>query len=226
MSSSKRLLLAVDPSLTASGWAIFEIHSSRLLAVGVISPPGTPEFLAKRLSSLQLAVTSLFEKFSLGKNDFLVCEGPAPLVKNPQSALKVEGVRGIFETIARGQGLLVPGRVNPRTVQSEILGMKGKQLERKVVKEWSRHAAYRLYEKPLRTLFEVKEEALPKISQDIVDALLIGTLALSRIQVCLKTRSSIESAFSSPATSRRGLGGARRSSGWTEKDYKSRFSES
>jgi len=223
MSSSKRLLLAVDPSLTASGWALFEIKSSRLLAVGLINPPGADELLATRLRVLQQSVMTLIEKFGLGTKDFLVCEGPAPLVRNPQSALKVEGVRGIFETIARSQGILVPGRVNPRTVQSEILGMRGKQLARKAVKEWSRHTAYRLYEKPLRVLFESETDTLPKISQDIIDALLIGTLAMSRIQTCLRTSSSVELAFAATRASARALGKSRRATGWSEKEFKNRY---
>ncbi len=215
-----RYLLAVDPSLTCSGWALFCLKSTDLLAVGLIEPPGADEYLASRLRALQNRVTEVFEKFSLGSADVLVCEGPAPLVKNPQSAIKVEGVRGIFESVARSFGLLVPGRINPRTVQTEILGMRGRQLARKTVKDWARAAAFQLYGEPLEKMFPPEGKGKPKISQDIIDAMLIGTLAVSRVQTAYRSKSSVEGAFNGGAKARRG---ASRASGWTEAEFKRRF---
>ena len=216
-------LLAVDPSLTASGWAMFRLNDGLLTAVGLIEPPGPKEFLASRFNALQQHVRDLFEKLELEAGDFMVCEGPAPLVRNPQSAIKVEGVRGIFESVARSHGVSVPGRINPRTVQSEILGMKGRQLARATVKEWSRAAAVRLYERELRQFFNCPAGVFSEISQDIIDAMLIGTVAVSRVQVAVRTKSTVESVFVSSG-SRRKLGGASRTTGWTEAEFKRRFS--
>ena len=224
----KQYLLAVDPSLTASGWALFSLRDGMPQAVGVLSPPGTEELLSRRYDSLQCSVESIIARLKLGKGDYLVCEGPAPLVKNPQSALKVEGVRGIFETVARSMGIAVPGRINPRTVQSELLGMRGPQLPRKAVKEWARKAALQMYEPQLRRMFsaecltEAPTKLHSRVPQDIIDAMLIGAVAVSRVQLALKSRTQVETAFVS-------LGGRRpqsrnsRSTGWTEAEVSRRL---
>ncbi len=181
-----RVLIAVDPSLTASGWAAFDISSSKPLAAGVLSPPGPEQALHRRLQNLHEKVQALFSRLSFGKGDILICEGPAPLIKNPQSALKVEQVRGIFECAAREIGAIVPGRINPRTVQSELLSLSGKQLPRIEVKRTARATALQLYGNYL------KDE---KTSQDICDALLVGTLALSRIHLAKKQKVDLYELF-------------------------------
>lgn len=325
MSFRDRFLVAVDPSLTASGWAVFSLARGTPCAVGVIEPPGPSLHLADRMSALQQKVDRTFRALALGEGDILVCEGPAPLVLNPQSALKVEGVRGVFETVARSLGLTVPGRVNPRTVQTELLGMRGPQLARSTVKEWARGTAERLYGEELVELFHsyrkrsatqsnasaacddnqdgeserarnggrtgtvtqrnrahrdaahdssarcksphcnpprcdsprcdsphrssadgrsahgvsapgvdgalandaltdggrsksrrrVQPQALP---QDIVDAILIGTFALTRVRLAESSGISLEVAFMSHARSRRFAGGGARGTGWSERD--------
>lgn len=158
------------------------------------------------------------------EGDVLLCEGPAPLVRNPQSALKVEGVRGIFEAVARAEGLLVPGRLNPRTVQTELLGMRGRQLARAEVKAWARATAMRLYGDVLQEMLGAPHER-KTISQDILDALLIGTVAATRIQLAVRGQQPIESAFLPSARGgSRHSGGASRATGWSERVYRRRFS--
>lgn len=222
-SSPARFLLAVDPSLTASGWALFCLRKSIPLAVGVLSPPGPEEILARRLDSLQRSVLEIISRLQLGHGDYLVCEGPAPLVKNPQSALKVEGVRGIFETCARSAGLAVPGRINPRTVQSELLGMRGPQLPRKTVKDWARKAAHQMYEPQIRRMFTSEAEKQGRVPQDIIDAMLIGAVAVSRVQTALKSRTTVETVFLGN-TGGRTTSRSSRNTGWTEADLRKRQS--
>lgn len=214
-------LIAVDPSLTASGWACFSLASGDPIAVGLISPPGATTPLANRLAWLQDAVTSVLRRCPVSEGDVLICEGPAPLVRNPQSALKVEGVRGIFEAVARAEGLNVPGRINPRTVQSELLGMRGKQLARAEVKAWARATAMRLYGTILEELLGNAHER-KTISQDILDALLIGTVAATRIQLAVRSEQPLESAFL-PSGRGNGAGGSR-ATGWSERVFRRRFS--
>ena len=226
---SSRFLLAVDPSLTCSGWALFSLADGLPRAVGVIAPPGPELALATRIELLQRRVELLLGGFNLGAGDLLVCEGPAPLVLNPQSALKVEGVRGVFETVARSRGVTVPGRLNPRTVQSELLGMKGKQLDRRTVKEWARAAAIQLYGSRLDKLLEQQnqaecdEEAGPpkggakkKLSQDAIDALLIGAVAVGRCQLSATSGLPVEVVFQGGGKRRSFAGGGRRGTGWSE----------
>lgn len=204
-------LLAVDPSLRSTGWALFEVSAGGLISCGVLSPPRVSDLLASRLAALQLQVEHLFSHLELTVADILVCEGPAPLVLNPQSAIKVEHVRGIFEVIARSKGMVVPGRINPRTVQSEVLGMRGKQLARKKVKSWAREVAQQLYGNNLPIVTNSDGRVAQLVSQDIVDALLVGSLALSRIQLASRSQLDLAAAFassfrSSTGRTRRGFG--------------------
>lgn len=182
---SQKYLLAVDPSLTCSGWALFSLRTAQPEAVGFIRGLGASVPLSERMAKYQSDVALLLERLQLGQGDYLICEGPAPLVKNPQSAIKVEGVRGLFETLARGFGMSVPGRVNPRTIQSELMGLRGKQLKREIVKESARITVSRLYGDLQRIRMIVPDGVSTgekaRSVQDIVDALLIGTYAVKRI---------------------------------------------
>lgn len=189
-------LLAIDPSLTQTGWAYFSLREMQPRAVGVIRAPGPELPYQKRLSDLQDKVGKLFASLEIGERDILVCEGPAPLVLNPQSALKVEHVRSIFESLAREYGAEVPGRLNPRTIQRELLGMKGKQLPRKEVKIWARNTAERLYAQRLPELVVNGFSSPPKETpQDVIDALLVGSLALSRVKLAGHMKSELCSVF-------------------------------
>lgn len=228
---SSRFLLAVDPSLTCSGWALFALTDGLPRAVGVIMPPGPAIALATRIALLQREVEALLESFKLGVGDLLVCEGPAPLVLNPQSALKVEGVRGVFETVARSRGVAVPGRLNPRTVQSELLGMRGKQLDRRTVKEWARAAALQLYGARLDKLLVQQQLVSDRraagaggdpprparsLSQDAIDALLIGAVAVGRFRLSVASGLPVETVFQGGGKRRSFAGGGKRGTGWSE----------
>ncbi|MCB0319919.1 MAG: hypothetical protein KDD60_03275, partial [Bdellovibrionales bacterium] len=161
-------VLAVDPSLTCSGWAMFDVGRSELLAVGKVKAKG-PEFsMSERLSELQERIRDLYRKASLGRNDVLICEAPTTM-RDPRAALVVEQVRGVFETVARSLAVVVPGRINPRSVQYEVMGLRGKQMKRDEVKRVARHVASQLYG------VRFAELGLPPElggHQDIVDAVL------------------------------------------------------
>lgn len=191
-----RKLIAIDPSLTASGWALFDLESARPIQYGLIRPPGTELGLSARYEWLQQQVTILLSEIRVSPKDYLICEGPAPLVKNPESALRVERVRSIFEAVGRMRQMIIVDRLNPRTVQSELLGLRGAQLKRDVVKGIAREAVLRMFE---RELSDAKE----KLSQDIVDALLVGALATSRVQMHIKTGVPLEMLFQPKLSSKK-----------------------
>ncbi len=174
-------LLAVDPSLTCSGWALFVVEGERLAAVGKIRslPPGIP--MARRLKDLQEKVASCLEELCLGAGDFLICEAPTTM-RDPRAALLVEQVRCVFETLGRSRSIEVPGRVNPRTVHREIMGLKGKQLPRVAVKGIAAHMVNSLYRTELKKMgFPLDVHALKK-HQDVFDAILLGNVALTRLR--------------------------------------------
>jgi Holliday junction resolvasome RuvABC endonuclease subunit len=177
-------IMAVDPSLTCSGWALFGIADripgrGNLLAVGKIKALGPAHPLAVRFLDLQEKISSVYDTLKLCSNDVLICESPTTM-RDPRAAFKVEQVRGIFETVARSRSLAVPGRINPRSVQSEIMGLKGKQLARTVVKETAVEVVKTVYGTALEAIgFNVNRDNLAR-NQDIVDAILIGSLAVSR----------------------------------------------
>ena len=176
-----RKILAVDPSLTCSGWAFFSVSTKQLLAVGKIRCLPASFNLSLRLKDIQDKVKKILSEIQLSENDVLVCEA-ATSMKDPSAAFKVESVRGIFEVLGREAGAIVPGRINPRTVQNEVLGLRGKQLEREHVKDIATNVAYRLFVKDLKRIgFDSSESALKK-NQDIVDALLLGHVALTRLE--------------------------------------------
>jgi len=187
-------LLAVDPSLTCSGWALFSIHRERIVSIGKIRSLPAQEPLASRYTDLQSKIESLFAKLELKVGDILVCEAPTTM-RDPQAAFKVEQVRGIFETVARTKQVLVPGRLNPRSVQQEIMGLSGKQRPRHEVKRTATTIVKSLYSDNLLALgFEVEFNSLSK-HQDIIDAILVGNLALTRIRSARLTNSPIEELF-------------------------------
>jgi len=185
------------------------------VAVGIIEPPGSEYPLEIRLQSLQDKVAAILSMLNLGEKDYVLCEGPAHLVLNPNSALKVERVRSIFETVARSCGLCVPGRLNPRTVQTELLGFKGPQVARKEVKIAAREVAIRLFSKDLSNIDFYGCSKKKNVPQDIIDALLIGSLASSRIEYSLQHKIKAEEMFL-PKQKKASGGRAR----WSEGDLK------
>jgi Holliday junction resolvasome RuvABC endonuclease subunit len=211
-------LCAIDPSLKASGWVVFDIASEAPLRAGVISAMSAQVVLAKRLSDFQAQVESLYSDLEFGQDDIAILEGPAPLVLNPDSSMKVEQVRGIFESVARSRGVLVPGRINPRTVQSEILGLNGKQQKRSEVKDAARQVAERLYGAKLEEVAS-EEERKAALSQDIIDAALVGAVALSRIKLSGGSGTDLAAVLSSYGHGNRV--GRRKRVRWTEANLKS-----
>lgn len=171
-------LLAIDPSISACGWALFCVNTTNPLDAGVFRPPKQGH-LESRLALLQKTVEAFFANIEFGKEDFLVCEGPAPLHTNPMSSMVVERVRGIFETLARAKGAMVPGRINPRSIHSEILGLYGKQVNRVYVKQIARTCATHLFQEFIT--FKQEETNSAQLAQDLIDALLIGAAACSRV---------------------------------------------
>lgn len=200
--TSLRYLMAVDPSLTCSGWALLSIPAGEVLTVGKIkaAPPSFP--MAARLERLQSSIKKVISSLSLGAADVMVCESPTTM-KDPLNAIKVEQVRGLFEAVGRNQGVMVPGRVNPRSVQYEVMGLKGKQLGRTEVKAAAVRTVQYLYAPTLERLgIETSDEALKK-HQDIVDAILIGRFAVLKIQGAIESQQTLESVFSVQAKQQR-----------------------
>lgn len=174
-------LLAVDPSLTCSGWALFDLGNSTLLSVGKLRslPPTFP--LATRLRDLQDKIGTILNGLRLGSNDVLICEAPTTM-RDPRAAFKVEQVRCLFEGLGRDRQALVPGRINPRSVQYEVMGLKGKQLQRSIIKETAVFVVQSTHAQELKSFgFDPSLENLRR-NQDIVDAILIGRVGISWIE--------------------------------------------
>lgn len=191
---SPRYLMAVDPSLTCSGWALFSIEEGNLVAVGKIKSDPPKVSLALRMQKLQERVGGVFAKIGLGARDILVCEAPTTM-KDPHNTIKVEQVRGLFESGARTLGATVPGRINPRSVQYEVMGLKGKQVARAEVKQAAVRTALYLFAPRLEQLGLIPDEVELKRHQDIIDALLIGRLALIRVKSARDAGLAVESSF-------------------------------
>ena len=188
--SKYRCLLSIDPSLTCSGWALFSVAGGGIKAVGKVKADKPSIPLATRLEKLQTTISKMIEGLGLGAGDLLVCEAPTTM-KDPHNAIKVEQVRGLFESLGRQRGVHVPGRINPRTVQYEIMGLKGKQLPRPEVKAAAVRTVEFLYADELQKLglSELKKH------QDIVDAILIGRQALLHLEAARASNLPLESIF-------------------------------
>ena len=190
LNQNKRLL-AVDPSLTCSGWALFSLANGELLGVGHLRALTNALPLATRLADLQQRVDTLVRDLKLGLGDILVCEAPTTM-RDPRAALKVEQVRCIFESSARLRQLEVPGRINPRTVQHAQMGLRGPQQSRTSVKASAVSVVRIGYAAALKNLGFASDERNLKRYQDIVDAVLLGGLAVTWIKCA--DRSGIERA--------------------------------
>lgn len=189
---SYRFLLAVDPSLTCSGWALFCISDGTIRSVGKLRSDPPPLSMGERLQALQQRIEALIDRLRLGEGDILVCEA-ATTVKDPHNALKVESVRSIFESVARSRAISVPGRINPRSVQHEVMGLSGKQLPRADVKLAAQRTVEYLYAEELAKI-GLPEASLSK-NQDIVDAILLGRLGVMRVRSAEDGGLSMETIF-------------------------------
>jgi Holliday junction resolvasome RuvABC endonuclease subunit len=176
-----RYLIAIDPSLTCSGWSLVDIASGRLIGVGEFRglPPQLP--IATRLYDLQSRIRQLFTATQLGVNDVLICEAPTT-VRDPSSSFKVEQVRCIFEILGREFGLNVPGRINPRSVHYELFGLKGKQLPRQIIKGMAQELVKREFANDLKSIMTKKDFTKLDQHQDVIDAVLIARLACAWIK--------------------------------------------
>ncbi|NDC38860.1 MAG: hypothetical protein EBZ48_12555 [Proteobacteria bacterium] len=175
----RQRLLAVDPSLTCSGWAFFDSKAGKVLAVGKIRSLSATIPLADRLVDLQNRIEAVMAKLKLGSRDTLICEAPTTM-RDPRAAIKVEQVRCIFEVLARTLHVQVPGRINPRTVHHELLGFRGRQVARPEVKRAAVQVVRQLFSTELEGIgFDPSAYNLSR-HQDIVDALLIGYIGLTR----------------------------------------------
>lgn len=192
--STFRYLFAVDPSLTCSGWALFSVGDGSVRAVGKIrgEPASIP--LSTRLKTLQERIVSLLNKLELSSLDIMACESPTTM-RDPHAAIKVEQVRSIFEASARALGISVPGRINPRSVHFEVMGLKGPQLGRAYIKSAAQQVAKHLFSSDLLKLGFSVEEREMKRHQDIIDALLVGQAALSRVRAAEFSGASLECVF-------------------------------
>jgi Holliday junction resolvasome RuvABC endonuclease subunit len=185
-----RRLLAIDPSLTCSGWALFSVDNGTVRAVGKIKSEKPSVPMSHRLEKLQTNISQLLGNLRLDSNDVLVCEAPTTM-KDPHNAIKVEQVRGLFESLARERGVTVPGRINPRSVQYEIMGLRGKQLARVEVKSAALRTVELLYSQELQGLGLNDFQK----HQDIVDALLVGRLALIHLEAARNGSLALEALF-------------------------------
>ena len=210
MPANLRYLLAVDPSLTCSGWALFAVKSAQIIGVGKIRSLPAKLPLGERLLDLQNKIHHVLTLASLGRNDVLVCEAPTTM-RDPHAAIKVEQVRGLFEVAARARSATVPGRINPRSVQFEVMGLRGKQLERAIVKETAAFVVGKLHGPRLIELGIAADQQSLKKNQDIVDAILVGTTALHWISAASRGNQTLAEYFHRPATSRRRLTASRMS---------------
>ena len=188
-------LLAIDPSLTCSGWALFDIKTKKLLSVGNVKSKKEGG-LSERLLDFQKKIVMLFEALMLNGHDVLICVEATTMI-DPRATLVVEQVRCIFEVLARNLNVCVPGRINPRTVQYEIMGLKGVQIDREHVKKIARETVNAIYADMLSQIGFFKQDILKKSNQDIIDAILIGTLGLSRILSIHNTKLNLDEVFSS-----------------------------
>jgi Holliday junction resolvasome RuvABC endonuclease subunit len=187
-------LLAVDPGLQSTGWALFDLASNALIGVGRLKALDSSHTLSIRLSDLQSKISILINRIGLSASDFLVCEAPTTM-RDPEAAHKIEQVRGIFETLARVRSVQVPGRINPRSVQFEVMGMRGSQLKREEVKHTAWRLAEHLYGSALAEIgFSVHQESLEQ-RQDIADALLLGGLAVQRVVSALRAGMAVDEYF-------------------------------
>lgn len=173
-----------------------------MLAVGKIKSAPPSISLATRLERLQGAIKKVVSDLSLGELDVLVCEAPTTM-KDPHNAIKVEQVRGLFESTGRSRGVVVPGRVNPRSVQYEVMGLRGKQVARTEVKAAAVRTVQYLYTPALQRLGLATTGDDLKKHQDIVDAMLIGRFAVLRIQGALDARQPLETVFDTQSKQQR-----------------------
>jgi len=140
----------------------------------------------------------MLAEVGLSAQDVMVCEAPTTM-RDPSAAFKVEQVRSLFEALARMLGSQVPGRLNPRSVHQELLGVRGRQLPRKVIKDSAMMAVTRLYASALQEMgfasASVELQAQLRKRQDVVDAILLGTVSVARWKTAQSTGTTLSELF-------------------------------
>lgn len=195
-------VIAIDPSLTCSGWALFSLPEGELQGVGKIRSRPSEFNLSERLLDLQEKIMKLFSTVQLSANDVLICEAPTTM-RDPRAAIKVEQVRCMFETLARSRNAYVPGRLNPRSVHREIMGLGGSQIPRAMIKDIAQSVARALYSSALeRIQFDTTAMSF-KRNQDIVDALLLGSLAVVRVRTAISCSTPLPQLLEGKSVKRR-----------------------
>lgn len=195
-------LLSVDPSVTCSGWALFDLSTETLKGVGKVHGLKAEYPFPERMVDIQEKIHKLLKILRLSEGDILICESPTTM-KDPSATIKVEQVRCAFESLAREAKVVVPGRINPRSVQFEVLGLKGHQLERKVVKELAVGIVKNLYGQSLKQLGIDLENEKVQSFQDIVDAVLLGHLGIAKIKSAASADVEINEYFKSLQNNKR-----------------------
>lgn len=173
------------------------------MAVGKVKSRPAHVPLGVRLQDMQGKISDVFNNLKLGDKDVLICESQTTM-RDPRAAFKVEQVRGIFEVVARSRSMCVPGRLNPRSVHNEIMGLRGRQLSRDLIKNAAVSVVQSLYGESLEALGFETGNANLKRHQDIVDAILIGSLGMSRISSAQIAGVELEEFFAAPRRSRSG----------------------
>jgi len=158
--------------------------------------------MATRLRVLHARIEELMGALRLAAGDALVCEAPTTM-RDPHNAIKVEQVRGMFEGAARNRGVVVPGRINPRTVHYEVMGLTGPQLVRSEIKAAALRSVEYLYSVNLEKLGLGRGADSLRKHQDIVDAMLVGRVAVLRLQAAGQSGAPVEELFEGSASRHR-----------------------
>ncbi|MCS6961758.1 MAG: crossover junction endodeoxyribonuclease RuvC [Deltaproteobacteria bacterium] len=169
-------VLAVDPSSSSLGWAIIDTREIPLDA-GVFYY-NTDISISNRVKHIVNEIKHIIDCYNLKRGDYFVVESSAGCI-NPRTFLILERIRGAGEAVALLNGLTVLGRINPRSIHVNLLGIK-KSLARVFVK-----SAIRSYvEKQFSAFLKSAEiEVIPK-NQDVFDALLLGYYFVRILKMC------------------------------------------
>lgn len=162
-------MFAIDPALNNTGVAIFDIYRKKLISTHIIKGLDEKTDLMKRYEHLQSLIRAFLHKENFKQNDLIICEEAAAF-KNAATVFKLEYARVVWEILGRTLGGKTPFRICPRSVHVELLGLRGRQQERKEVKLAA------------RKVFEMLYPDKKDLSQDEIDAVLIGELALTKLR--------------------------------------------
>lgn len=159
-------VFSVDPSVSSLGWAIMQV-SGRLVDAGVLKY-SSKNSICERIQFILREVNDLIQYYKLGPTDYCVLESSAGII-NPRSFLALERVRSSVEALAIIKGLRVIGRINPRSLQSKMLGLK-KMEKRDFVKSAIRSFVIQEF----RSFFDGNRLDISRVEQDLFDAVILA----------------------------------------------------